>query len=139
MEEERAEAFWLEGVFTPAVSLAGVLGNAISVLVLTTKDVQLDEDFVYLFLALCAFDLSFLILAVVFFALPHHSLFWLTEVSPHTTPVLLPLLHVAMTGSVYSVMAVACERYLIVCKPFSFSLKVRLARSARQLFLPAAS
>ena len=40
--------FWLEGVLTPAVSLAGVVGNTVCILVLTTKraDLGLKPSFI---------------------------------------------------------------------------------------------
>ena len=43
---------------------------------------------------------------------------WYVTVEPITTPVILPLTQIAMTGSVYSVVAVAVERYFNICKPF---------------------
>ena len=37
---------------------------------------------------------------------------------PLKTPIVLPITQIAMTGSVYSVVAVALERYFNICKPF---------------------
>jgi hypothetical protein len=37
---------------------------------------------------------------------------------PYLTPFTLPLIHIALTGSVYSVVAVALERFMTVCYPF---------------------
>ncbi|XP_023347656.1 FMRFamide receptor isoform X2 [Eurytemora carolleeae] len=39
-------------------------------------------------------------------------------IGPVLTPVILPITQMALTGSVYSVVAVAVERYFNICKPF---------------------
>ena len=43
---------------------------------------------------------------------------------PFLTPYILPLTQISLTGSVYSVIAVAVERYFNICKPFSRNLVI---------------
>ena len=43
---------------------------------------------------------------------------YLTWLLPHITPYILPVIHITLTGSVYTVVAVAIERFLTVCFPF---------------------
>ena len=43
---------------------------------------------------------------------------YVAVLDPLITPIVLPITQIAMTGSVYSVVAVALERYFNICKPF---------------------
>ena len=47
------------------------------------------------------------------------------SVFPFFLPYLLPLIHIALTGSVYTTIAVAVERCITVLAPFT-QIKVRL-------------
>ena len=40
-------------------------------------------------------------------------------VLPYLTPFTVPIIHISLTGSVYSVVAVALERFMTVCFPFT--------------------
>jgi hypothetical protein len=51
---------------------------------------------------------------------------------PYLTPFTLPLIHIALTGSVYSVVAVALERFMTVCYPFR-QCKVRASQKLEKL------
>jgi hypothetical protein len=65
-----------------------------------------------LLVTLCVFDILFVVAVNLFYTLQNHSSFYRLEVLPYLTPLLLPLIHVVLTGSVYSVVAVAVERFL---------------------------
>ena len=49
-----------------------------------------------------------------------------SHVFPHLAPTLLGVVHVAMMGSIYTTIAVALERAVTVCAPFT-DLKVILS------------
>jgi hypothetical protein len=53
------------------------------------------------------------------YCLPTLSEYFYIWYLPYLTPVTLPLIHIALTGSVYSVVAVALERFITVCYPFT--------------------
>ena len=55
---------------------------------------------------------------MILYGLPSLSPSFSLSMKPHTTPIILPLTQVALTGSVYSVIMVATERYFNICKPF---------------------
>ncbi len=111
--------FWFEGVLVPVAGSVGVLGNVLSILVLKGKDLDMTASFVNLLCALCVFDSLFIVAVNLFYTLPLHSEFYERELIPYLTPILLPLIHIVLTGSVYSVVAVAVERYWIICDPFN--------------------
>ena len=58
---------------------------------------------------------------LLLYSVPHLCGLWpwyLGVLDPIFTPIVLPITQIAMTGSVYSVVAVAVERYFNICKPF---------------------
>ena len=58
---------------------------------------------------------------MLLYSVPHICALWpwyLVVFDPLITPIVLPITQMAMTGSVYSVVAVALERYFNICKPF---------------------
>ena len=52
------------------------------------------------------------------YSLPILSQQFYIWVLPRITPIIVPFIHISLTGSVYSVVAVAIERFLTVCFPF---------------------
>ena len=108
--------FWVEGVLVPVVGTLGVSGNVLSVILLTKQELDLKKSFRNLLIMLCVFDLLFVICMNLFYTLPVHFRVYNDEMIPYLTPFLLPLIHITLTGSVYSIMAVAGERYCIICK-----------------------
>ena len=53
------------------------------------------------------------------YSLPMMSQYFSVWILPFLTPYTVPVIHISLTGSVYSVMAVATERFVTVCFPFS--------------------
>ena len=70
----------------------------------------------------CASQLKILIdQASIFvqYSLPMLSESFSVWVLPLVTPFTVPIIHISLTGSVYSVLAVATERFITVCFPFT--------------------
>ncbi len=44
---------------------------------------------------------------------------YVQNVKLYLLPYLLPIIHVALVGSIYSTVALALERYITVCHPFA--------------------
>ena len=53
------------------------------------------------------------------YSVPLLSTEFLVWVHPHLTPYVVPIIHISLTGSVYSVVSVALERFITVCFPFT--------------------
>jgi len=58
-------------------------------------------------------------LAILLYSLPNVSQYYSEIFFPHLLPYLLPLIHIALTGSVYTTIAVAMERCVTVLAPFT--------------------
>eukprot|EP00092_Neocalanus_flemingeri_P024640 GFUD01026725.1.p1 GENE.GFUD01026725.1~~GFUD01026725.1.p1 ORF type:complete len:407 (+),score=101.90 GFUD01026725.1:197-1417(+) len=110
--------FWIEGLLVPVIASFGIVGNITCVFVFNHKSVDLKPSFSNILKCLSIYDILFLSGVIFLYALPNMSNYYIIMIEPHTTPLILPLTQVAMTGSVYSVVAVAVERYFNICKPF---------------------
>lgn len=105
-------SFVLDSVAMPLVSVLGLFGNVLSIIILNNRrgGLDLNSSFTSLLICLAIFDSLFLLLANSIYTasalLPNHS-------SPHplAIPYLVPLASIALTGSVYTVVAITIERY----------------------------
>ena len=99
--------FIFEGTLVPIIGSIGFFGNILSILVLKLRDLDLKPSFANLLVTLCIFDMIFILAVILFYTIPIHSIYYEEHAIPYITPFLLPLIHIALTGSVYSVVAVA--------------------------------
>jgi len=92
--------------------------------VLTKSRLDLKPAFSNILKCLSVFDILFLACLFWMYALQNFTseeIFY-QYMDPFLTPYILPLTQISLTGSVYSVIAVAVERYFNICKPFSRNL-----------------
>lgn len=111
--------FIIEGVLIPGLSLLGIIGNILCVWTFNKKDVELKPSFANLLKCLSIFDTIFLASIFLQYSLPVLSEDFMVWVLPYLTPFTVPIIHISLTGSVYSVVAVALERFMTVCFPFT--------------------
>ncbi|XP_023337723.1 FMRFamide receptor [Eurytemora carolleeae] len=112
----------LEGVLLPILALFGIVGNILCLFVFNQKKVELKPSFSNILKCLSVFDILFLVGMVLLYTVPRASSTYRTNIEPVILPVLLPLTQVTLTGSVYSVVAVAVERYYTICRPFKYNM-----------------
>ena len=72
---------------------------------------------------------------LLLYSLPYLSPGYRQEAKPRLTPYILPLTQVALSGSLYTVLMVAAERFLNVHKPFSHRNTVRYGRGREDFTL----
>jgi len=109
---ESIATYFLEGIFTPLVSCAGLLGNLICILILSRKkgELGLKPSFTDLLIFLAVSDSLFLIFANLVYTSASHLSDEQYQPLLRATPVLVPLIHISLTASVYTTLAVAVER-----------------------------
>jgi len=110
--------FWIEGVAVPFIAFFGIFGNLACVFVFNHKSCDLKPSFSNILKCLSIYDMALLMGVLILYGFPNISMTYKMSVEPFTTPIILPLTQVALTGSVYSVVVVATERYFNICKPF---------------------
>ena len=105
--------FLIEGVDMPVVSVFGLFGNVLSIIIFYNRhgSVSLNSSFTNLLICLAVFDSAFLICANIIFAVPYIQPNQFSNFYLLALPYLVPLASMAMTGSVSTVVAITIERY----------------------------
>lgn len=62
--------YWVEGWMVPVISLFGILGNLMTILVLNHREVKLKKSLVQILCGLATFDNIFLVFTFFMFTLP---------------------------------------------------------------------
>ena len=120
MENEESTSiteYILERVLLIVIGCIGIIGNFCIIGIFTRSRKQ--KTFHRLMMMLATFDTFYIIFSFLLFSFPSmikgydDSAFY-----NYLLPVILPLNHIVLTGSVYSKLSITIERYLIVCHPF---------------------
>jgi len=109
--------FVIEGVLIPVVSICGLGGNLISIIVLLSSKLDMKWSFRCLLVMLAVFDTIFVICITISFSPPQLWTSWKHTIHPNIFPWLLPFLQMALNGSTWSIVAVAIERVTSILVP----------------------
>lgn len=109
--------FAVNGVAQGLVGIAGLIGNAMAIAVLFRRDMDLKPTFMQILVTMMTFDFLCIFFNLLVFCLPVLSNEYKDGVAPYIIPYILPMAQIALTGSIYSTLAVAIERYVSVCHP----------------------
>jgi len=120
--QDKMWSFWIEGVAVLLISIFGILGNLLCLFVFNQKTVDLKPSFSNILKCLSIYDMALLTGVLLLYTFPALSQAYSDKVKPYSHPIVIPLTQVALTGSVYSVVIVAMERYFNICKPFHKNL-----------------
>ena len=124
--------FVFEVVLILLIGIIGVIGNcALTIMFAKLQKKQL--TFHRLMILLSGFDTVYILLSALLFTVPGLSEDYMVRYHPHVVPIAIPVIQVALTGSVYCTTAISIERYLIVCKPF---LAASNSWSAKRYIIP---
>lgn len=113
--------FITNGLLINVIGLLGLLGNVISMIILSRP--QMRSSINYLLIGLARIDTVLIITSILLFGLPgiypySECLFtYYYIVYPHITPFVFPLAMVTQTASVYLTLTVSLERFVAVCHP----------------------
>eukprot|EP00095_Tigriopus_kingsejongensis_P005688 maker-scaffold158_size296719-snap-gene-1.19 protein:Tk05688 transcript:maker-scaffold158_size296719-snap-gene-1.19-mRNA-1 annotation:"hypothetical protein Y032_0065g3677" len=130
LDPEAVLRFVSEGLVNTLLSILGWVGNAIAVFILLTKKVDLHGFLRHILIYLAIFDSVFLLATFALYSLPLLSEDYQQYLYKVLAPkFLIPISQIALTGSVYSVIAITIERYLATCHP-QFKAKDDLKTSA---------
>ena len=111
--------FVTEGILLTVVSIFGLIGNSMSIIVLTRASGVVRQggaSFSKLLRGLATFDALFLFVAIISFGFPQLSKWYTRNVFLYIMPIVFGLLHTFRVGSVYVTLAVTFERFhAIIC------------------------
>ncbi|RZB39419.1 FMRFamide receptor, partial [Asbolus verrucosus] len=113
--------FITNGLLLNIIGILGILGNIISMIILSRP--QMRSSINYLLIGLARIDTVLIITSILLFGLPgiypySGLLFtYYYVVYPHIAPVVYPLAMIVQTASVYLTLTVSLERFVAVCHP----------------------
>ncbi|XP_030372787.1 FMRFamide receptor [Scaptodrosophila lebanonensis] len=120
LENNRIE-FWVSGILINFVGLLGILGNVISMIILSRP--QMRSSINYLLIGLARCDTMLIITSMLLFGIPSvypytgHFFTYYNYVYPFISPAVFPIGMAAQTASIYMTFTVTLERYVAVCHP----------------------
>nr|CAH7745088.1 unnamed protein product [Callosobruchus chinensis] len=109
------------GLFINLIGLLGLIGNIISMVILSRP--QMRSSINYLLIGLARIDTVLIVTSILLFGLPsiypYSGLFftYYYMVYPHIAPLVYPLAMVSQTASVYLTVTISLERFVAVCFP----------------------
>lgn len=113
--------FWISGVLMNIISLLGILGNILSMVILSRP--QMRSSINYLLIGLARCDTIVILTSMLLFGIPAiypytgYLFYYYYVIHPVISPVVYPLAMTAQTASVYLTLTVTLERYVAVCHP----------------------
>ena len=109
--------FVFEGVLVMILGGFGILGNCVLVGLFVKLRNKL--NFHRLMITLAIYDIIYILLCIIVFAVPQISEEYKTQgYHFYIAPKSVPMMQIALTGSVYCTVSVSFERYMAVCHPF---------------------
>lgn len=113
--------FIVNGVLLNLIGILGILGNVISMIILSRP--QMRSSINCLLIGLARIDTVLIITSILLFGLPgiypYTGLMftYYYKVLPHIVPVVYPLAMMVQTASAYLTLTVSLERFVAVCHP----------------------
>jgi hypothetical protein len=113
--------FWTNGILLNLVGFFGVLGNILSMIILSRP--QMRSSINYLLIGLARCDTILILTSMLLFGIPAiypytgFLRYYFFRLLPDISPVVYPLAMIVQTASVYLTLTVTLERYVAVCHP----------------------
>ena len=86
--------FFIEGVATSLLGIFGIIGNLVSVVVLSSSELDMMPSFRHLLRMLAAFDATFLVFTLTLFGISPWSDQYNQYIKPYPIPYFLPIIQV---------------------------------------------
>ena len=113
--------FWTNGILLNLVGLLGILGNILSMIILSRP--QMRSSINYLLIGLARCDTVLILTSMLLFGIPAihpytgYLEYYYYYLYPIISPIVYPIAMSAQTASVYLTLTVTLERYVAVCHP----------------------
>ncbi|XP_075162006.1 FMRFamide Receptor [Haematobia irritans] len=120
-DEEALVEFWVCGVCLNVVGILGIIGNVVSMIILSRP--QMRSSINYLLIGLACCDTVLIITSMLLFGIPSiypytgNLFLYYNYIFPYISPVVFPIGMISQTASIYMTFTVTLERYVAVCHP----------------------
>jgi len=115
------------------ISVGGMFGNSVMITKFFLLKNEDKLNFHRIMILLSMYDNVLILMSLLLFVAPTLSELYKFGVFNYIAPVALPIGEIAITGSIYSTIAITVERFLVVCCPF-YAVSHRW--SAKRYILP---
>ena len=126
------------GVTANIISCYGIVGNVLSIIVLSHR--QMRNSTSYYLISLAIYDMLVLLFMSLFLAIP--TIYLEKDILegyyfayPYIHPFVYPIALIAQTGTVYTILAFTVERYIAVCRPLHAANTCTMARTKRVILI----
>ncbi|XP_023321774.1 probable G-protein coupled receptor frpr-1 [Eurytemora carolleeae] len=106
--------FVVEGILVPVITGFGLAGNIASMLVLRSPKLDMKVSIRHILMMLALFDSLFIMFTTLSFSLLQLYPGWKTYYHGIVFPWIFPFIQISLTGSIWSTVSVAVERFLSV-------------------------
>ena len=114
--------FVFQVILVMVSGVLGIIGNILLIKLFMYSEVKL--NFHKLMITLAIYDTINVSLCILVFSIPELFEAYISSgVYAYVVPKAIPMIQVALTGSVYCTVAISLERYLTVCHPFYVTTK----------------
>lgn len=113
--------FFMNGIVLNLVGIVGILGNIVSMIILSRPHMRSSIN--YLLIGLARSDTILIVTSMLLFGLrsvyPYtgYMVFYYYYIYPHIAIIIFPLATAAQTATAYLTLLVSLERYVAVCHP----------------------
>lgn len=120
-EQNTIVEFWVCGICLNIVGILGIIGNVISMIILSRP--QMRSSINYLLIGLACCDTVLIVTSVLLFGIPSiypytgNFFLYYNYIYPFISPILFPVAVISQTASIYMTFTVTLERYVAVCHP----------------------
>ena len=112
--EYEVEYFWISGVALVLVGFLGLIGNSLSIIVLSQKKFR-KNVFYNLLIELACFDTLFILSYGIYAG--YQSMACQDSYNSNVSHITYQLMNIGLSGSIYSTVVVSIERYIGICHP----------------------
>ena len=130
--------YYTWGVTANIISCYGIVGNILSIIVLSHR--QMRNSTSYYLISLAIYDMLVLLFMSLFLAIP--TIYLEKDILegyffayPYMHPFVYPIALIAQTGTVYTILAFTVERYIAVCRPLHAANTCTMARTKRVILI----
>lgn len=125
--------FWLSGILLNVIGVVGILGNVLSMVILSRP--QMRSSINYLLIGLARCDTVLIVTSMLLFGFrsiyPYTGYMFVYNyyIYPQIAPYVFPLATASQTASIYLTLMVSLERYVAVCHPLRAVSKYCILRN----------